>query len=82
MSLVKDGKDAVNAKKLYDWVLGKTAQDIIAQWYVVPLSKLATKNPVAFSLEDVKTVKQDLQWDADNKPRLVERWNAEIGSKR
>lgn len=82
MSLVKGGKDAVNAKKLYDWVLSKPAQDIIASWYVVPLSKLATKNPVAFSLEDVKTVSQDLQWDADNKTRLLERWTKEIGSKR
>lgn len=82
MSLVKDGKDAVNAKKLYDWVLMKPAQEIIGKWYVVPLSKLATKNPVAFSLEDVKTVKQDLQWDADNKNRLLDRWTKEIGSKR
>jgi iron(III) transport system substrate-binding protein len=82
MSLVKGGKDAVNAKKLYDWILSKTAQDIIGKWYVVPLSKLATKNPVAFSLEDVKTVKQDLEWDADNKNRLLERWTSEIGSKR
>ena len=82
MSLVKGGKDAVNAKKLYDWVLSKTAQDIIGSWYVVPLSKLATKNPVAFSLDDVKTVSQDLQWDADNKTRLLERWTKEIGSKR
>lgn len=82
MSLVKGGKDAVNAKKLYDWILSKTAQEIIGQWYVVPLSKLATKNPIAFSLEDVKTVKQDLQWDADNKNRLLERWTSEIGSKR
>jgi len=82
MSMVKDGPDPVNAKKFYDWILGQTAQDIIGKWYVVPLSKLAKKNPVAFSLEDVKTVKQDLQWDADNKVRLVERWNKEIGSKR
>jgi iron(III) transport system substrate-binding protein len=82
MSLVKGGKDAINAKKLYDWILGKTAQDIIGQWYVVPLSKLATKNPVAFSLDDVKTVDQDLKWDADNKERLLERWTKEIGSKR
>ena len=82
MSLVKGGKDAVNAKKLYDWVLSKTAQDIIGQWYVIPLSKLATKNPVAFSLDDVKTVDQDLQWDADNKNRLLDRWTSEIGSKR
>ena len=48
----------------------------------MPLSKLAEKNPVAFSLEDVKTVDQDLQWDADNKTRLLERWTKEIGSKR
>ena len=82
MSLVKGGKDAVNAKKLYDWVLTKPAQDLIGSWYVVPLSKLAEKNPVAFSLEDVKTVDQDLQWDADNKTRLLERWTKEIGSKR
>ena len=82
MSLVKGGKDAVNAKKLYDWILTKPAQDIIASWFVVPLSKLASKNPVAFSLEDVKTVAQDLQWDADNKTRLLERWTKEIGSKR
>ena len=82
MSLVKDGKDMVNAKKLYDWILAKEAQDIIGQWYVVPLSKLAVKNPVAFSLKDVKTVNQDLQWDADNKERLLDRWTKEIGSKR
>jgi iron(III) transport system substrate-binding protein len=82
MSLVKGGKDMVNAKKLYDWILQKEAQDIIGQWYVVPLSKLAVKNPVAFSLKDVKTVNQDLLWDADNKERLLDRWTKEIGSKR
>jgi iron(III) transport system substrate-binding protein len=82
MSMVKGGKDPVNAKKLYDWILSKTAQDIIGQWYVIPLSKLATKNPVAFSMDEVKTVNQDLQWDADNKTRLLDRWTREIGSKR
>ena len=82
MSLVKGGKDPVNAKKLYDWVLGKTAQDIIGQWYVIPLSKVATKNPVAFSMDEVKTVEQDLEWDADNKNRLLDRWTREIGSRR
>ena len=37
---------------------------------------------LAFSLDDVKTVKQDLQWDADTKNRLLDRWTKEIGSKR
>ncbi len=82
MSLIKGGPNPVEAKKLYDWILGKTAQNIIGSFYVIPLSKLATKNPVAFSIDEVKTVKQDLQWDADNKTRLLERWTKEIGSKR
>jgi len=82
MSLVKGGPDPVNAKKLYDWVLQAEAQEIIAKWYVVPLSKLAKKNPAAFSMNEVKTVKQDIVWDAGNKERLLERWVKEIGSKR
>ena len=48
----------------------------------MPLSKLATKNPVAFSMTEVKTVKQDLVWDSGNKERLLGRWIKEIGSKR
>lgn len=82
MSLVKGGPDPVNAKKLYDWILSSEAQGIIAKWYVVPLSKLAKKNPVAFGMDEVKTVKQDIIWDANNKERLLERWIKEIGSKR
>lgn len=82
MSLIKGGPDMVEAKKLYDWILGKKAQEIIGTFYVIPLSKLATKNPAAFSISEIKTVKQDLKWDADNKARLLERWTTEIGSKR
>ncbi len=82
MSLVKGGPDPVNAKKLYDWILQPAAQTIIAKWYVVPLSSLAKKNPVAFSMEEVKTVNQDITWDSSNKERLLNRWMKEIGSKR
>lgn len=82
MSLVKGGPDVVNAKKLYDWILQPKAQEIIAKWYVVPLSKLAKKNPVAFGMDEVRTVKQDIIWDSSNKERLLNRWVKEIGSKR
>lgn len=84
MSLVKGAKEAVAAKKLYDWILTKEAQDLIATWYVVPVSKIATTNPNAFSIDKIKTVNQDLRWDGDkaNSDRLKDRWNKEIGSKR
>ena len=82
MSIVKGGPDPVNGKKLYDWILQTKAQEVIAKWYVVPLSKLAKKNPVAFGMDEVKTVKQDLNWDSSNKERLLKRWLDEIGNKR
>ena len=80
MSLLKDGPDALNAKKLYDWVLGADSMNIIAKWYVIPLSSLATATDTGFSLTDMNLVNQDDQWDAANKARLIERWNKEITS--
>lgn len=80
MSILKDGPDPLNAKKLYDWVLGQKAMDIIARWYVIPLSKLATPTNTGFSLANMNLVNQDDQWDASNKERLLERWNREIST--
>ena len=80
MSILKDGPDPLNAKKLYDWVLGQKAMDIIARWYVIPLSNLASPADTGFSLEKMNLVNQDDQWDASNKERLLERWNKEIST--
>ena len=52
--------------------------DIIARWYVIPLSKLAKPSETGFSLDSMNLVDQDDQWDAANKARLIERWNKEI----
>jgi len=85
MSLIKGGKDPVEAKKLYDWILSsKNAQKIFTKWYVVLVAKGAEKHPLALSIDQIKTVKQDMAWDGDkvNKDRLLKRWNDEIGSHR
>ena len=78
MSLVKGGPDALQAKKLYDWILGKTAMETIAKWYVIPLSSAAAATDTGFELAKMKLVDQDDQWDAKNKARLLEKWNAEV----
>ncbi|MBQ3626207.1 MAG: ABC transporter substrate-binding protein [Synergistaceae bacterium] len=78
MSILKGGPDPLNAKKLYDWVLGQKAMDIIAKWYEIPLSKLASPVNTGFSLDKMNLVNQDDQWDAANKERLLARWNQEI----
>jgi iron(III) transport system substrate-binding protein len=85
MSLIKGGKDAVNARRLYDWVLSsKEAQKIFTQWFVVLVANGAEKHPDALSINQIKTINQDMVWDGDaaNKKRLLDRWNAEIGNKR
>jgi iron(III) transport system substrate-binding protein len=82
MSMIKGGKDTVNAKKLYDWVLGKSAQEIFTSFFVLLVSPGAPRHPKALPLSEVNALVQDLQWDGANKARLVKRWNDEIGSLR
>nr|WP_319473347.1 ABC transporter substrate-binding protein [uncultured Sphaerochaeta sp.] len=85
MSLVKGGPDTVNAKKLYDWVLSSpVAQKTFTEWYVVLVAEGAAKHPDALSINEIKTVNQDMAWDGDkvNKTRLLDRWTNEIGNKR
>ncbi|MCL1817854.1 MAG: ABC transporter substrate-binding protein [Spirochaetaceae bacterium] len=85
MSLIKGGKQELEARKLYDWILSSTeAQKLFTQWYLVLVAKGAQKHPLALSLDQIKVIDQDMVWDGDaaNKKRLLDRWNAEIGSKR
>jgi iron(III) transport system substrate-binding protein len=85
MSIVKGGKDAVNAKKLYDWVLSSpNAQKLFTDFFVVLVRDGAAKHPQALSIKDIKTITQDFVWDGDaaNKKRLLDRWTSEIGNKR
>ncbi|NLH36957.1 MAG: ABC transporter substrate-binding protein [Thermotogaceae bacterium] len=79
MSLIKGGKEPLEAKKLYNWILGDKAQSIIAGWYVIPLSPKAPKNKVVYKLQDINLIQQDLLWEAQNRERLVDKWNKEIG---
>ena len=85
MSLIKGGKQPIQARQLYDWVISSTnAQKLFTDYYVVLVRKGAVKHPLALPLEQIKTVKQDLVWEGDavNRKRLLDRWTAEIESKR
>ncbi len=82
MSMIKGGKDQVNGKKLYDWILGKSSQEIFATYFVLLVAPGATVHPKALPLSKVNALVQDLEWDGANKERLVKRWTEEIGSLR
>jgi len=85
MSLIKGGKQPIQARQLYDWIIAsQNAQKIFTDYYVLLVRKGAVKHPLALTLEHVKTVNQDTAWDGNvvNKKRLLDRWNSEIGSRR
>jgi iron(III) transport system substrate-binding protein len=71
MSMIKGGKEPVNAKKLYDWILGKSSQEIFAKYFVLLVSPGAPRHPKALPLTAVNALVQDLQWDGANKERLL-----------
>jgi iron(III) transport system substrate-binding protein len=85
MSIIRGGKNQVEARRLYDWILSsKDAQKLFTEWYLVLVANGAEKHPLALSLDQIKTINQDMAWDGDavNKNRLLDRWNKEIGNAR
>jgi iron(III) transport system substrate-binding protein len=85
MSLIRGGKNPVEARRLYDWILSsKNAQKLFTEWFLVLVANGAEKHPLALSLDQIKTINQDMAWDGDaaNKNRLLDRWNREIGNAR
>jgi len=86
MSLIAGGKEQVQARRLYDWVLSSpNAQKLfVDDWYLVLVRNGAARHPLALTLDQIKTVDQDMAWDGDaaNRKRLLDRWIAEIESKR
>ncbi|MDR2257597.1 MAG: ABC transporter substrate-binding protein [Treponema sp.] len=83
MSLIRGGKNPLEARRLYDWMLAsKNAQKLFTEWYLVLVADRAEKHPLAPSLDQIKTVKQDMDGDETNKNQLLDRWNREIGSAR
>jgi iron(III) transport system substrate-binding protein len=81
ISLVKGGKQMENAKKLYDWALTAEAARIYASTCTVPFVEVPLmKGAIPFT--QVNTIDQDDQWAANERERLVDKWNNQIYSTR
>lgn len=77
ISLIAGGRQMENAKKLYDWGLTERAAAIYANTNLVPFLSVPLK-PGAVPLSEVNVIDQDDEWAAQEKERLVDRWNNEI----
>jgi len=85
MSLIRGGRQPMEARRLYDWILSSpNAQRIFTNWYLVLVRNGAATHPLALTLDQIRTVNQDMTWDGDpaNRTRLLNRWTTEIESRR
>ncbi|MCB1375988.1 MAG: ABC transporter substrate-binding protein [Rhodobacteraceae bacterium] len=84
MSLIDGGPNPDNARIWYDWALSPAAQEIGAQAnsFQVPSNANAATPPEAPKLADIKLIDYDFAkyGSSDERSRLLERWDAEVGS--
>jgi len=79
MSLIKGGPEPELAKKFIDWALSVRAQNLMQQWFRIPLNPKATVAPGAVKADQVKLINFDAVKAGDEKDRLIKRWRQEIG---
>ena len=80
ISMIKNGpkKELENAKKLINWGLGESCAKVLAANKLVPFVDV-TLATSAVPISQINTIKQDDEWAAKEKKRLVEKWNKVIG---
>jgi len=80
ISMIKNGpqKEADNAKALIDWSLSKSCATVLASMELTPLVDVPL-SAEAVTIKKVNTIKQNDEWAAKEKERLVEKWNSIIG---
>jgi iron(III) transport system substrate-binding protein len=79
MSLVKGGPEPEVAKKFIDWALSVRAQNLMQQWFRIPLNPKAEVAKGAVRAEQVKLINFDAVKAGEDRDRLIKRWRSEIG---
>lgn len=79
MALIKGGKEPELAKKFIDWMLSKRAQELMKQWFRIPLNPEAEIVEGAVPASEINLIEFDAVWAGNNKERLIERWRDTIG---
>jgi len=85
MSLINGGRQPIEARRLYDWMISSpTVERIFNDYFLVQIRHGVRSHPMALGLDQINTITQDFAWDGDsvNRNRLLDRWLAEIGNRR
>jgi len=79
MSLVKGGPEPDLAKKFIDWALSVRAQNLMQQWFRIPLNPKAEVAKGAVRADQVNLINFDAVRAGEDRDRLIKRWRSEIG---
>jgi iron(III) transport system substrate-binding protein len=79
ISLVKGGPEPELAKKFVDWALSVRAQNLMQQWFRIPLNPKAEVAKGAVKADQVKLINFDAVKAGEDRDRLIKRWRSEIG---
>lgn len=78
MTLIKDGPNPEGGKEFMEFMLSEDAQEILADWYHIPINPDVESNSI--SLDDVKehAVDLDIDWVNENYDRVRDEWKNKI----
>lgn len=75
MGLVKGAPNAENGKKFIDFIVSKDAQEVVVKAGRRSIRGDVTANAALVPLDKVPAAKYDFKWAAENRSRIMERWN-------
>lgn len=79
ISLIKNGPNPELAGKFFDWMYSKSASQIFADFYYVPLMKEGVQiKEQAITAKELKLIDTNIEWAGQNKQRLIDLWNQKI----
>ncbi|WP_062350686.1 extracellular solute-binding protein [Bacillus kwashiorkori] len=75
VALVKDGPNPEGGKKLIDFLLSKDGQQILANWYHIPIHpEVESKTPLSLDTVKNHAIDLDIDWVVDNYDRIRNEW--------
>lgn len=81
VSLIKNGPKPELAGKLIDWMYSKTASQLLADYYYVPVfTEGVDLRKEAVLPTTLKLIDTNIDWAGQNKERLIDLWNSKINT--
>lgn len=80
VALVKGGPGHERAKRFIDWMLSPAAQNLLAQWHLIPVHPEATMNDATRAMSRQRMVHPVVDMPTARHDQLLARWRTATGN--